>query len=200
MGTMEPSSTHLTLLMRLRDRSDEVSWDEFHDRYGQLLYRYARGRGASHDDAEDVVQEVELGLFKALNGFEYDARKGRFRAYLRAAVVHALGRRARREARDPATLDPQNFDYLASEQEATADAHWEQEWQYHRLRWALRSIADAFEPQTLRAFEQHVLLGRSVDETALHTGLSKASIYQARSRVLKRLKERLTEADPEGDV
>ena len=194
------NTTHLTFLLRLRDRADKLSWPEFHERYGQLLYRYARGRGAGHDDAEDIVQEVEMYLFKALDGFEYDARKGRFRAYLRTAVVHAMGRRANKQARQPAALDPQAFDYLDSQKEAGADARWEREWQLHRLRWAMRSIAGEFEPITLQAFELHVLAGKPVAETADKLGLSKSSVYQAKSRILKCLKERLAAADPDGDV
>ncbi|MBK9126972.1 MAG: sigma-70 family RNA polymerase sigma factor [Phycisphaerales bacterium] len=196
----DPDTTRLTLLLRLRNRSDRISWQEFHDRYGQLLYRYARSRGASHADAEDVIQEVEMYLFKALDGFEYDAGKGRFRSYLRAAVVHALGRRASKAARQPDALDPQQFDYVAGQQEASMDERWEREWQLHRLRWALRAIAVNFEPNSLRAFEMHVLGNRSVEETAQALGMSKASVYQARSRILRSLKEKLASLDPDGDV
>jgi RNA polymerase sigma-70 factor (ECF subfamily) len=193
-------TTHLTFLLRLRDRADKLSWHEFHERYGQLLYRYARSRGASHADAEDIVQEVEMYLFKAVSGFEYDARKGRFRAYLRSAVVHAMARRASNQARQPMGLDPRTFDYLSSQKNGGADARWEHEWQLHRLRWAMRSVAEEFEPTTLKAFEMHVLAGRSVAETADTLKLSKASVYQAKSRILKCLKERLATMDPEGDV
>ncbi len=196
----QADSTHLTFLLRLRDRTDKLSWQEFHRRYGQLLYRYARARGAHDADAEDIVQEVELYLFKAIGDFEYDARKGRFRTYLRSAVVHALARRASKQAAQPAVLDPQTLDYVASEKDASADARWEREWQLHRLRWAMQSIIGDFEPLTMKAFEMHVLAGRPVDETATALGLSKASVYQARSRVLKRLREQLAALDPDGDV
>ncbi|MFQ5592214.1 MAG: RNA polymerase sigma factor [Phycisphaerae bacterium] len=184
-------TTHLTLLIRLRDRSDELSWDEFHDRYGELLYRYARGRGASHADAEDIVQEVELALFKAMDGFVYDARRGRFRGYLRSAVVHALGRHSSKHAREHAGYDPAALDCAAALREASTDGHWEREWRLHRLRWALRSVAGEFEEKTLQAFQAHALGGMSVEETAEKLGLSKASVYQAKSRVIKRLKEKL---------
>jgi RNA polymerase sigma-70 factor (ECF subfamily) len=199
MSMSHADTTHLTFLLRLRDRSDKLSWQEFHERYGQLLYRYARSRGASDADAEDIVQEVEMYLFKALDGFEYDARKGRFRAYLRSAVVHAMARRASKQARQPTGLDPRTFDHLAS-QKADSDAEWDREWRLHRLRWAMRSVADTFEPVTLKAFEMHVLAGRSVAETADKLGLSKASVYQAKSRVLRCLKERLAATDPDGDT
>ncbi len=193
-------STHLTFIMRLTERTDELSWHEFHERYGQLLYRYARSRGASHADAEDIVQEVEMYLFKAMNGFHYDATKGRFRSYLRSAVVHAMGRKASKQARQGIVLDPKEFDYIAAEGEASGDARWEHEWRLHRLRWALRSIAGEFEPVTLQAFQMHTLAGRSAEETAESLSISKASVYQAKSRVLKRLKDRLDTLDPDEDV
>jgi RNA polymerase sigma factor (sigma-70 family) len=198
MAMGEADTTHLTFLLRLRDRSDELGWRQFHERYGQLLYRYARSRGAGHADAEDIVQDVEMYLFKAAQGFEYDARKGRFRAYLRAAVVHAMGRRASKQAHQPTGLDPRKFDHLTSQD--AADAHWEREWRLHRLRWAMRSVAEGFEPNTLKAFEMHVLGGRSVAETADKLGLSKGSVYQAKSRVLKVLRERLAAMDPDEDL
>jgi RNA polymerase sigma-70 factor (ECF subfamily) len=193
-------STRLTLLLRLRDRADSLSWREFHDRYGQLLYRYARARGAGHADAEDVVQEVELALFKAMERFEYDAQRGRFRAYLRAAVIHTLSRRADRQNRQPPALDPNDLDYVSAESEASADARWEMEWQQNRLRWAMRIVAAEFEGPTIRAFEQHVLAGRGVDEVAAELGMSASSVYQAKSRILKRLREHLSQVDPEGDL
>lgn len=193
-------STRLSLLLRLRDRTDELSWQDFHQRYGELLHRYARKRGASATDAEDIVQEVEMYLFKAMEGFEYDAAKGRFRSYLRSAVIHAMGRRAAKEARQGAPLDPRSFDHLAVEAEASGDARWEHEWRMHRLRWALRSIAGEFEDTTLQAFRLHVLAGRPVAETAQEVGLSRASVYQAKSRVLKRLRQRLQALDPDDEV
>ena len=193
-------TTRLTLLLRLRDRADQLGWEEFHARYGELLYRYARGRGVSHADAEDVVQEVEMYLFKAMEGFVYDVRKGRFRGYLRAAVVHSIGRRAAKYAKERAGLDPNVMDLAEAVKQATSDDQWEREWRLHRLRWALRTVASEFEKNTLDAFQLHALAGLSVDETAEKLGLSKASVYQAKSRILKRLKERLDALDPDQDI
>ena len=135
----DEDSTRATLLLRLRDRTDSLSWHEFHDRYGELLYRYARRRGASAIDAEDIVQEVEVALLSALDGFEYDARKGRFRSYLRVAVVRAMARRSAKDQREAPVFDPHTFDYLSAAQEAEQDERWEREWRLHRLRWALRT-------------------------------------------------------------
>lgn len=198
MQASEP--TRLTFLMRLRDRSNSVGWNEFQERYGELLYRYARGSGASHVDAEDAVQEVVLYLFKAMEGFEYDARKGRFRSYLRKSVINALARLQKKDAKQAAPIDPQNFDFVKAKTEAGADERWEHEWRLHRLRWALREVASELEEKTMQAFQLHVLAGLSVEKTALEVGISKASVYQAKSRVLKRVREQLEALDPDEDV
>jgi RNA polymerase sigma-70 factor, ECF subfamily len=196
----DQDSTRPTLLLRLRNRTDELSWQEFHERYGELLYRYARVRGATPADAEDVVQDVEMYLFKAMEGFVYDAGKGRFRGYLRSAVVHAMGRRAQKQARQGDVLDPQTFDQMIAGPEGDADERWEREWQLHRLRWALRAIAGDVEPVTLEAFRLHVLNGQAVAEVAGVLNISTASVYQAKSRILKRVKDKLDTLDPNEDV
>ena len=193
-------STRATLLLRLRNRTDSLSWQEFHERYGQLLFRYARQRGASPVDAEDIVQDVEVALLKALDGFEYDAAKGRFRAYLRVAVIRAIGRREGIDAGQSELVEPHNFDYMSAVRDADSDARWEQEWRAHRLRWALREVAPSFEQVTIDAFRVHVLAGKPAEETAQALGISTASVYQAKSRVLKQVKERLEQLDPEEDV
>ncbi len=200
MADQDSDSTRATFLLRLKDRSDRFTWREFHDRYGELLYRYARARGASVIDAEDIVQEVEMYLVKALDGFEYDASKGRFRAYLRTSVVRAMGRKARKTARQGELVDPHVFDYIAAAKDADSDVQWEREWRLHRLRWALREVTPEFAEVTLRAFQMHVLAGESAEHTAEELNISKASVYQAKSRVLKQVKQRLETLDPERDL
>jgi len=187
-------TTRLSFLERLRDRSDSRSWADFHQHYGELLFSYARRLGASHDTAEDVVQEVEMYVFKAIDGFKRQERKGSFRAYLRSSVVHALGRRAGKQARQEAVLDPRVFDAL-TKTDAMDDAAWQREQYLHRIRVAMRSIAGEFAPATLEAFRLHVLANRPVAETAEQLGMSRDSVYQAKSRVLKRLRERVGAMD-----
>jgi len=183
-------TTRLSFLERLRDRSDTRSWLQFHEYYGELLFSYARRLGASHETAEDVVQEVEMYVFKAIGRFRRRTRKGSFRAYLRSAVVHALARKGGVRGNREAVLDPRAFDVLVKT-DPLHDAAWRRDEYLHRLRWAMRSIAKEFEPVTLEAFRLHVLANRPVAETAEQLGLSKDSVYQAKSRILKRLRERV---------
>lgn len=189
-------TTHLSFIGRLRDRTNPVGWAEFNDRYRELLYRYARRRGASHLEAEDIAQDVTLYLFKAMERFEYNPARGRFRGYLRFAVVTALARRQARGARQGTPTNPEILDTMTAAPDL-ADAEWEREWQLHRLRTALQAISSVFEPATMEVFRAHVLAGCSVDDTAQKLGVSKSSVYQAKSRVLKALKVHVDRLDQE---
>lgn len=133
-------------------------------------------------------------VFKAIDGFRRRARKGSFRAYLRSAVVHALARKGGTGRNREAVLDPQTFDALVKT-DPLHDADWQRDEYLHRIRWALRSITKEFEPVTFEAFQLHVLANRPVAETAEQLGLSKDSVYQAKSRILKRLRERVGSMD-----
>lgn len=189
-------TTNASMLLRLRNGGDEASWRDFHARYGHLLYRYARSRGAAHAEAEDAAQEVLMRLVGCIDQFDYDPRRGRFRGYLRTAVVHELGRRARRDARQPAGLDPQTIDLVAAEREADADEVWQTEWRLAWLRTTVQDIAGEFDQVTLKAFEMFVLAGCPANDTAEKLGISKWRVYRARQRVLRRLSSELGRQGP----
>ena len=63
-------TTHTTLLARLAKGDDSSAWQEFNDRYGQLIRGFARRRGLQPADCDDVAQEVLLGLSKAMPGVD----------------------------------------------------------------------------------------------------------------------------------
>lgn len=181
-------TTRLSFLHRLRSRDDTQTWRIFHKQYGELLINYARRLGATLDTAEDIAQEVEMYVFRAMENFRHRARKGCFRAYLRSSVVHALARRIKQQARQEATLDPSSIARLANS-DADQDAVWQREHYLHRIRFAIRAIAGEVEPSTLEAFRLHALAGCSGADTAARLGISVDCVYQAKSRVIKRLRE-----------
>ncbi|MCO6438362.1 MAG: sigma-70 family RNA polymerase sigma factor [Phycisphaerae bacterium] len=189
-------TTRLSFLQGLREGADSRSWVQFHRFYGELLIRYARRLGATYETAEDVAQEVTMYVFRSIGKFQHGQRKGCFRGYLRLAVVHALGRAARRESRRVTVLDPDRLVELAREHD-WQDVVWQQEQYLHRIRWALRSISSEFEPATVEAFRLQVLAGESAARVAEQLGISRDCAYQAKSRVLRRLREHIAELDPD---
>ena len=61
--------TRQSLLLRLRNLEDQLSWQEFFDRYWKLIYSVARRSGLSDAEAQDVVQETIISVSKKIAGF-----------------------------------------------------------------------------------------------------------------------------------
>src|SRR5271166_5164444 len=75
-------ATRSSLLRRLRNHSDEVSWQTFFDAYWRLIYNVARKSGLADADAQDVVQETVIAVARKMPEFRYDPAKGSFKHWL----------------------------------------------------------------------------------------------------------------------
>ena len=64
---------------------------------------------------------------------------------------------------------------------------WEAEWRRHHVRRAMRVVEREFNERDRAAFSQYVLGGASPESTAEGLGMTVNQVYQAKSRILKRL-------------
>ncbi|MGJ8642293.1 MAG: RNA polymerase sigma factor [Luteolibacter sp.] len=112
--------------------------------YWQPLYRYARRKGKTKEDAEDLVQGFMLHLTKASSLNSADRGKGRFRAFLLACFNNWMTnewRRASRLKRGGGEIHF-SFDWQSAESGISFDPADEQspDLQYDR-DWALALLA-----------------------------------------------------------
>jgi RNA polymerase sigma-70 factor (ECF subfamily) len=174
-------------LERLRRRDDAAAWTRFTDLYTPLLYHWARQLAAQPTDAADLVQDVLATLVLHLPDFRYDPAQS-FRAWLRSILVNRW-RTSRRHppplplASDPVTPPTNGVEQL-DEQEET-------EYRLYLLRETLQTLEPEFSSTIWKAFEEHVLAGRSADEVASHLNIAPGTVYVAKSRILKRLRQEL---------
>ena len=75
-------ATRPSLLIAIRDAGNQTAWNEFVALYTPLVYGHCVRRGLQVADAADVAQEVLKAVAGAIGRFEYDRRKGSFRAWL----------------------------------------------------------------------------------------------------------------------
>lgn len=181
-------TTHVSLLRRLSEGNDPTAWQEFHDRYAELISGFARRRQLQPADCEDIVQEVLLALSRTMPGFRYDPGRGKFRSYLKTITLHAIFKRRAREHGEV------NLEHIEQATRAAADeedveAAWEAEWRQYHLRQAMRTITAEFNDSDQQAFQQYAIEGRGAQETAAALNLSVDQVYQAKSRILRRLSE-----------
>ncbi len=77
------SQTSTTLLNSLVEApANQAAWRTFCERYGPAVFRFARRRGLSESDADEVLSETLMAAFEAHRQKRYDRSRGRFRTWL----------------------------------------------------------------------------------------------------------------------
>lgn len=185
---MLAQSTHATLLARLSDGRDAVAWHEFCNRYGDLIRAFARQRGLQPSDCDDIVQDVLTALTSSMRGFEYDRAKGKFRSYLKTVTIHAIFARLRQKKGEVA-LEEVKAAADAAAANRDVDGQWDSEWRQYHLRHGLRTIRAEFSEADFAAFEMYAISRRPAQQTAESLNMSVDQVYQAKSRMLRRLAE-----------
>ena len=192
----ESPETRLTLIVRLKDRDDQAAWGEFLEIYRPLVYRLAVAKGLQHADAEDVAQQVFESVARAVDRWQPDEGRARFRTWLTTIARHAILNALSRRAPDRASGDTAEREVLAGYAAETADSELLlAESRREIFQWAARRIREEFEPPTWDAFWLTAVEGRDVSEACDATGKTAGAVYAARSRVMKRLKQVVLEWD-----
>jgi RNA polymerase sigma-70 factor (ECF subfamily) len=177
--------TRATIFLRLRTENAErreLSWRQFAERYGPVITGFARQAGSLSAEADEVLQDVLIGFFRASDAFQYDPGKGRFRGYLRSVTVNAIRARAR-AARAHRALD------LGEMADDVADRSWSEQWGWQLVKSALEEARLRFEPRTWEAFELYGRRGVPAAEVAARLGMREESVRHAKSRVTRAARE-----------
>jgi RNA polymerase sigma-70 factor (ECF subfamily) len=177
--------TPASLLLRLQVRTDQEAWRRFVRLYAPLLYAWARRLGFSPDDATDRVQDTFLLLAVKLPEFEYDDR-GRFRGWLWTVFLNRC-REARRRGDVLSTATYTPMDQLAGNDTIAESV--EAEFRGQLVRSSLELMRAEFPETTWQAFWRYVALGEAPAEVAGDLGVSVDLVYQAKTRVLRRLRQ-----------
>src|SRR5678815_4796762 len=92
---MSDRDTEVMLIERLRAQDTSVL-ETLMERYSPRIYRVAFGITRSHGDAEEVVQDVFVTLFRKIDSFEGRASLGTwlYRVAANAALIKRRGKRA----------------------------------------------------------------------------------------------------------
>lgn len=185
MDTTRPS-----LLLRIRDRSDTCAWRTFDALYRPMLERFARGRGLTPEDAEDVAQQCLTVIADRIAEFAYDAQKGRFKSWLRTLVNNRVRNllRDRRECQaDTATLQSPQVS------EPSPDEAFDRIWQEEHLWHCLRELQAEVEPTTFRAFQCYVIEQWPLERVCAELNLKPNNVYTIKWRLTERVAARMRE-------
>ena len=185
--------THPSLIVRIRDPDDREAWFEFAEVYRPVIIRLARAKGLQDADADDLAQQVMVSVAGAIERFEADDKRARFRTWLRRIVENAVLNTLTRAKPDRAAGDSETRAALTDEPAVTEWESEQLETEYRRevFRWAALQIRGEFQDDSWQAFWETAVNGRDVDEVAATLGKRRGAVYAARSRIMRRLKEKV---------
>jgi RNA polymerase sigma-70 factor (ECF subfamily) len=198
-SSLEPSSTSLTLLGRIRN-NDGDAWELFVTLYSRLVYRWCRNRGLQQDDAADVMQDVFQQVATSVDQFQRRRNSDGLRRWLATITRNKINDFYRRQGRQPPGRGGSTGLMILQQQlQPSTDAVDEDSSLdlTTRLRMILNRIQTDFAGPSWKAFEQVVLRGRSVADVAADLDLSSNAVRIAKCRILKRLRGELQINDNE---
>lgn len=205
IGSKRADQTSTSLLLRLQQENDESSWQEFYNIYGRLIFGYSLHFNVSYSEAEDIVQEVCIKVFRQIDRFNYSPQRGRFRGWLktitRNTVIDYLRRRQRR--RDAAQEFRETSEAMFLDFEAKVDDEmWEWEWKKTLYETALDRVRERVDAGTFQAFRLYALENMDIDAVVKESGLNANAVYAVKHRILKYVREEVERllADEENDV
>jgi RNA polymerase sigma-70 factor (ECF subfamily) len=182
-------ATSLSLLAKAA-ASDRDAWNRLTSLYSPLVAHWCRQWGLEGDDVQDVTQDVLAAVAAGLKSYEKDRPGATFRGWLRGIARHKLQDHFRRgpggaEGGTEALIRLREMpepDLSESDNEVTG-----------LYRRALELVQTQFEDRTWQAFWKVAMENRGPAEVAAELGLTPNTVRQAKSRVLRRLKEELGE-------
>jgi len=187
-------ATPLSLLERVRAR-DAAAWSRLVALYQPLVLYWCRRGGVRGPDAEDVAQEVFAGAAAGLDHFRRDQPGDTFTGWLRGITRNLILLHFRRNhGRPQAEGGSDAWQQLQNVSDPLAEADAEEVAEMSQVyRRALELVRGDFEDGTWQAFWLTAIEGRTPADVAGALGMTPAAIRQAKSRVLRRLKQEMGE-------
>lgn len=184
-------STSLSLLKRACTH-DADAWQRLSDLYVPLVYRWACQAGLQESDAADIVPEVFQAIATRIHDFRHDRPGDSFRGWLYTITRNKVRDHFRGVADRPgAEGGTEAYAQLKElpEESSVEDISKQTVALAHR---AAELMKVDFEPQSWQVFWRIVVQGHGPADVAGDLGMSIAAVYQAKSRVLRRLRHELS--------
>jgi RNA polymerase sigma-70 factor (ECF subfamily) len=195
----EPSTLASSLLARVRT-NDQAAWEQLVNRYYRLVYGWCRWAGLRPDDAADVCQEVFRSVASSLDNFRRDRDGDTFRGWLRRITQRRLcDHRQKRREQPQAEGGSDAQERLLEVAEELSSASSVRYVRSSRLAQVLEVVRCEFEPQTWQAFWRATVDREPAADVAAALGLTANAVYLAKSRVLRRLREEMSQPNDERD-
>ena len=187
-------------LLRGAVRYDQGAWDRLVTNYGPVVYTWSRRAGLQPTDAADMVQEVMRNVARGIGDFHHDQDGDTFRGWLRRITQRRIADFRRKSGRNPAPalggddvhewlhaqIDPINDEPTTSHPAGIIP---------DEKRRILETVRAKFSDRNWQIFWRVVVEERDTADVAEEFGVSANVVRLVKSRILKRLRETMGDAD-----
>ena len=201
----EHPSLSSSLLVRVQAMQPDA-WARLVEVFSPIVYRWARQSGLTASDSADVAQDVFVAVAKNVSNFERQKQKASFRSWLATITRNRVRDCFRGKKKHPVgfggTEGLQMLHNVPDQDEIgrsePSDQDLEKSISLHSLDQRLPArvlelVKSGCGEQTWNAFWATVVMGDSAADVAARLGISVTSVYQAKSRILRRLRKRMSE-------
>jgi RNA polymerase sigma-70 factor, ECF subfamily len=183
--------TSVSLLDRLKAAGPDASdWNRLQGIYLPLITRWLSRVPGLGDEADDLAQEVFVVVIREIPRFQRQ-REGSFRAWLRQVTVNKVRTHRRRRNRRLTVGVDATDGFLNSLADPNGELarEWNLDHDRHVFEKLLAVVQPDFSATTWEAFRRFAVDSLPAARVAEELGLSVNAILQAKSRILKRLRE-----------
>ena len=183
--------TSVSLLDRLKAAGPDASdWNRLQGIYLPLISRWLARIPGLGVEADDLAQEVFVVVIREIPRFQRQ-REGSFRAWLRQVTVNKVPTHRRRRHRRPSVGLDAADGFLDSLSDPNGDLarEWDVDHDHHVFQKLLSIVQPDFSSTTWDAFRRFAVDGLPAAQVAAELNLSVNAVLQAKSRILKRLRE-----------
>jgi RNA polymerase sigma factor (sigma-70 family) len=189
--------TRQSLLARMRDWSDQKSWQDFFNTYWKLIYGVAIQFGLTPTEAEEVVQETVLSVAKNIGEFKNDPALGSFKSWLllitRRRIVDQFRKRPPPGQHSPSHADEtartSTIDRMPDPASLNLDSVWDAQWEKNLLNVAMEKVKRQVSAKQFLLFYQQVVKEWPAAKVAEKYDVNLAQAYMARYRVSRLVKK-----------
>lgn len=186
MSSTLPKSTRVSLIKRARRSTGESDWEELITLYEPFIRKILVHLGLRDHDLDDLLQEINVKLWKGLDSYRLEDPETRFRSWLSRLIRNAVANHFRSAARRPSLdqmtevvealhLPPPEIDEIIAK-----------EWESYIVNLALTRLSKVFTGNAIEVTRLS-LLGTPLQEISECLKLTEESIYVLRHRVKRRL-------------
>lgn len=199
--------TRRSLLGRLHDWEDNQSWRVFFDTYWKLIYGFAKGRGLSHEESQEVVQESIVAVAKNIGKFRYDPQVCRFKTWLLNVTRSKIANQFARRARQPVLAGNLNPDdssrtdllgRIPDEQYGNWELTWDEEWQKNLMEAAINRVKRQVSIEQYQMFDLFVLKQWPASDVAKTLGVTIGHVYVAKHRIARLIRKEVETLEAKG--